>query len=689
MVGVTARRGRWSLLRSWVGGWWIPVVALVVVSTGLRAWAALAVSVPWIAPDEMIYGLLGRSLYHSGELAILGGPTPFYSALVPTFVGLPLSLSDLELGYGLLKLLQALVMSLTAVPVYLWSRSFVGQRYALVAAALTVAVPALVYSGLVMTEVFFYPILVLAGWSMARVLEHASLRRQAWLVVAVVAAVATRLQAIVLLPAFATALGLDAALGRSTQNLRRLRPALMAFSMALVAWLIWRLVGGEPVLGGYGVVTHVSYSVGRAVRFVVYHAGSLVILTGILPVCALLLLMFAAFRRLETEPRVRAFLAVTCSLTVWFVVEVGVFASRYVGQLAERDLIALAPFLFIAFALWLERGGQRGYWPMSIAGVLTAAPLAVLPLGQLVTAYAPPDAPSLIPFYELRKATSLLVLELVFFAIAAAAIVTFALIPRKALLVLPLVLLAALAASSVAASRYAADQALLRQQTFLGRDIRWIDHSALGPVAYLYQRGDDWVGAWETVFWNRRIDTVFDLPGAHLFGPMPQQQLSVRADGVVLAGTHTIRPRYVVASTGAVTSEPAIAFHGQQIATSFQQGGTQGGLALWRIKPPLRLSFQTSGLKPNGDIHAGGNGRIVAYGCPQAVFQLTLLVKQPQTITISRNGTPYRTLTFPVATTWRGAIPTLPPPGQARSQSACTLNVQPSGLLGTTVFEVQ
>ena len=44
---------------------------------------------PWIAPDEMIYGLLGQGLYRTGHLAILGGPTPYYSAVVPLVAGAP------------------------------------------------------------------------------------------------------------------------------------------------------------------------------------------------------------------------------------------------------------------------------------------------------------------------------------------------------------------------------------------------------------------------------------------------------------------------------------------------------------------------------------------------------------------------------------------------------------------------
>ena len=48
---------------------WLALGAVVLLSTAFRAWAAVSVPVPWIAPDEMVYGLLGRSLYLHGSLA--------------------------------------------------------------------------------------------------------------------------------------------------------------------------------------------------------------------------------------------------------------------------------------------------------------------------------------------------------------------------------------------------------------------------------------------------------------------------------------------------------------------------------------------------------------------------------------------------------------------------------------------
>jgi len=220
------------------------LTAVVAVSCGLRTWAALEIPVPRVIPDEMVYGLVGQSLYHSGSLEILGGPTPFYSFVFPAFVGLPLSLSDLELGYALLKGLQALAMSLAAVAVYLWGRSLVSSRWALTAAALTLALPGLVYSGLVMTEVLFYPVLVLTAWAMARVLERPTLGRQALLLTAIAVAVLTRLQALVLLPVFVTAVGLDAAFARSIKTVRRVAPTLSLVVVVVVGWAAWHAAGG-------------------------------------------------------------------------------------------------------------------------------------------------------------------------------------------------------------------------------------------------------------------------------------------------------------------------------------------------------------------------------------------------------------------------------------------------------------
>jgi hypothetical protein len=669
---------------------WVALVALVVLSTGLRAWAALGVPVPWIAPDEMTYGLLGQSLYRSGSLAILGGPTPYFSAVVPAFVGLPLSLGNLALGYDVLKVMQALAMSLTAVPVYLWGRSLVGERRALVPALLTLVLPGLVYSGLVMTEVLFYPVVVLAAWTAARAIEEPTARRQGVLALVVAIAVLTRLQALVLVPAVLTAFGVDAALARSAATLRRALPVLGLSVLAVAVLATVRLAAGGAVLGGYDVVARGTYDAGTVARFVLYHAASATILTGVFPACALLLLLVVAARRGEQDRARRAYVAVAGSFTLWLVVEVGVFASRYVGRLAERDLIGLAPILFIGLSLWIERGAPRGYWPMSLVAIAVAAPLALLPLDRLVTSYAPPDAPTITALYDLRRAASLQTLEVVFFVGAAAAIVLFALLPRRLVALLPVLLVVLLGGASVAAARQAAEQARLRQTTYLGPDPRWIDHAAHGQVALIATHQTSWVGVWETLFWNRRIASVYGLDGAKVFGPVPTQAVHVRPDGrlVGLDGRAVDAP-YVMAPVGEVETVPAYGFAGTLVAYVRRPGSLTGGSALWRVDPPLRLTSRSSGLAPNGDVYGGGDANLVAYDCGRGrVFRLTLLIKKPGTVTVLRNGDVYRRLRFRSPQVWRAVIPAVPLPGAARAAAPCTLDVRPSGLIGTTVFQI-
>src|SRR5262245_55105060 len=316
--------------------WWAALGLLVLASAALRTWASRGVPTPWIAPDEMIYGLLGQGLYRDGHLAILGGPTPYYSLLVPPVAGLPLSIGDLALGHSLRKALQALVRSLAAVPVFLWGRALMATRWALVAAALTLALPGLAYSGLVMTEAVFYPVFVLAAWATAAALASPTRLHQALLVAALCLALATRLQAVVVLAVIVTAFLLDAALARRRPQPRRFAIAFGGLAVLVAVWLVARLVQGGSVLAGYSDAGG-SYPAGAAARFVGYHLGDLALLTGVFPACALLVLAWGALRRGAESPAARAFLAVTLAAALWLVLEVGVFASRELGLLAERN----------------------------------------------------------------------------------------------------------------------------------------------------------------------------------------------------------------------------------------------------------------------------------------------------------------------------------------------------------------
>ena len=599
---------------------------LVFVSTLLRFWAATRIPTPWIAPDELIYAELSRSLWEHGTLHLLGRPTSFFSFVYPALAGGPLSLSDVHLGYTLLKEVQALLVSLAAVPVYLWGRSFASRRLALAAAALTLAIPDLAYSGLILTDVALYPVLVLAAWAAAAALVRPTLARQGLLLAAIALASATRLQAVVLAPAFVTAVGVKALLDRELRWAARLWPTAAGLAALGAGWAGWQLRNGGPaskLFGAYQAAGEVHYTLGDALRFCLYHAADVLLFTGVVPLCALAVLLVARPAGAEA----RAYLAVAASVTVWLVAEVGVFASRHVGHLAERNLFALAPILFLALALWLDRGAPR---PLLATGAAVAGALllvAYLPTASFVTAATIPDALTLIPLYRLHVHAPGLSLRLVVLVLAAVAAAAFALVPRRLAWLLPVALLLVFAGASINASRVVAAEATRVQPGTVGAHPRWIDEHARGPVAYLYTGDVYWNSVWESLFWNRRLDRVYDLLLAAVPGGIPQVSLGPYGDGrLVDKFGHGPRVRYVVASDSLLLAGRRIADAGN-------------GISLWRVDPPFRLRQWTQNVRFDGTVER--HAKVFVYACRGGALRMTLSAPTRMSVTLRRNEGPF------------------------------------------------
>src|SRR5919197_181153 len=540
---------------------------LVVASTLLRFWAATRIPTPWIAPDELIYAELSRSLWEHGTLHLLGRPTSFFSFVYPALAGGPLSLRDGHLGYTLLKELQALLVSLTAVPVFLWGRTFVSTRLALVAAALAVAIPDLAYSGLILTDVALYPVLVLAAWAMARTLVRPTLARQGLLLAAIALASATRLQAVVLAPTFVTAVGVKALLDRELRSAARLWPTAAGFAALGAGWAGYQLRNGGPaskLFGAYQAAGEVHYTLGDALRFCLYHAADVVLFTGVAPVCALAVL-------LVTRPA-------------------GAEARAYVAAAAVAGALAL---------------------------------VAYLPPSRFVNAATIPDALTLVPFHRLHVHAPGLNLRLVVLVAVAIAAVAFALAPR----LLPITLLVVFAGASVNVSRVVAAEATRVQPGTVGAHPRWIDAAARGPVTYLYTGDVYWNSVWESLFWNRRLDRVYDLLLAAVPGGIPQDSLGPYEDGrLVDKFGHGPRVRYVVASDSLLVAGRRIADAGN-------------GISLWRIDPPFRLRQWTQNVRFDGTVDR--HAKLFVYACRGGTLRVTLSASVPMSVRLRRNEGPY------------------------------------------------
>ena len=92
-----------------------------------------------------------------------------------------------------------MVMSLAAIPAYFLARRLVAPVPALAAAALSVVIPSMLYTGMLMTENVFYPLFLCASLLLVLTLERPTPPRQLLLLVVCGIAFATRAQAVALI----------------------------------------------------------------------------------------------------------------------------------------------------------------------------------------------------------------------------------------------------------------------------------------------------------------------------------------------------------------------------------------------------------------------------------------------------------------------------------------------------------
>ena len=653
------------------------LVLLVLCSALVRFATVRSFDAPWIAPDEMVYGLVGRAFWATGRFTLLGHHAAGYG-LFPMLAGLPPALFGTSVGITVLQAVQALMVSSTAAVVYAWVRPAAGSAWALSAALLTALLPALAYSGLIMTEATFLPAATLALWLLARALEQPTWQRQLALAAAILLAISIRMQAVVLVPILLTAIGAAAWCARDRLVVRRFVPLFVSIGLLGVAWVgahLLRTGSVTSALGIYGVTASSGYDSVEAARWVFRHAGDVFLLVIGAPLIAALLLAFEAARGRERDPRVQALVAVTVSTCFWMTVEVGVFASRYVHQLAERDLIAVAPPLFACFAVWLARGMPRSQPATSIIAGLVAVPAVLLPVRTLVTAAAAPDAFMTIPLARFLARTSSDTLQTTWVTAAAFMILLTVLLPRRFGFVLPVLVAAGLAASSVLATQEIGARTRADREAFFGTTSQaWIDDATTGPVSYFYDGAADWNAVSKIAYWNRSVTSIATLPGASL-GPLPTTVVRPGAGGRLLDSRFEPLPaNEIVAST-------AFTFVGTAIAES-AQGPDQPGLRLWKLSGAPALATWTTGLKPNGDIVQPV--RVTVFACGPGQLELTLLGKQGTPVVIARDGVPQLRIAPVSGAVWTGSIPA---PRSANGKTVCTYDITSPGLVGSTRIE--
>jgi hypothetical protein len=647
----------------------------VLASAALRFVIARTFDVPWISPDEMIYGLVGQSLWETGTLSVRGISVPYYSLLTPVLVGLPLTLDDLRTGVAVAQALQAVAMSLVAVPVYLWGKRLVGDRWAIAAAALAVLPPALWYGGLLMTEALFYTLVTAALVALARMLEEPTLTRQGTFLLLLSLAAAVRLQALVLLPALILAVGFEAWFGRSATRVRRLAPMLALVGLSAVVTIAAYGADRNDLLGAYATLAESAPSSTGALTQVAWHSGAIVVMTLVLPFLATATLAVMAAARTEQNAAVRSFLAVTTAYVVLLVAQVSAFAVGNLDHVSERYLVTAMPPLLLGMCVWIACGGPR---PRRVTIPLAAASIALLatqPAPRAGTRPEAHDAFTILPLVEIAEPGEV-AFRGALAAFGALVAIAFLLSPRRLLPAAAIAVAFGMGGLSVLVAREIDQFSRVEHaDTFGDADSRWVDAVGASSILFVDTGERSSPNNARVSFWNRSIRRFVRLSEVEPRSPIPESPVDITDEGVL------VDARGVVVSEPHVLVPATIDVVGEQLASS-PPTEAGPGYGLWRVDEPLRLVSKMEAFSPVGDFT--GVARVVVYRCSAGTLELTLLGKQGLPVRVTVNGIPWRTIQPAPGSVWRGSVPALPIPDGI---STCVFELESGGLVGSTRVE--
>ena len=576
---------------------WAWLVVIVAGSFAVRAWLARGMLGPFIMVDELIYSELGRSLADSRELLVRDVSSTGYGIVYPALISPVYAVFEhLTDAYAAVKTLNALLMSLAAIPAYLLARRVVGRGLALLAAVLAVSLPSLVYTGSVMTENAFYPVFLVTALLLTLVLERPTTARQVALLLAVGVAAATRVQAVALVPALLTAPLLLAVfrgegLRVALWPFRWLYGVVLGAGALVVAAQLVRGRSLSDLLGAYSIVGESDYELGEVLRYALYHVAELDLYLGVVPVAATIVL---AGRSRSLDRPLQALLATALAVTFWLVLVVSAFASVFAQRIQERNLFVVVPLFLVLLLAWVDRGAPRPRVLALAAAASAAALVLLIPFERFIDTSALSDTLMLLPWWSVQDHVGLEWVAELAFGLAVALAALFVLLPRRYALALPLVVLAYYAAvfHPIWAGEHGVKQASAGAvfQGIRGVPRDWIDAAlpADARTAVLWTGRADRFTVNQNEFFNRAVGPVYYLRQPTPGGVGETQVRIDPRDGLVrLPGGGSLAVDYLL-TDGSVTPD------GEVVARDDPLGTT-----LWRVGGDVVSTTSIRGLYPN------------------------------------------------------------------------------------------
>jgi hypothetical protein len=548
----------------------VALAGLFLGSVVLRSVIGAHVHGPFVFMDELGYEQMAKSFARTGHFALLGQRGLAYSPLYPVVLSPIYALtSSMHTAYEWAKLENAVLVSLSVLPVYAIARSVLPRGRSLAVAGVSLLAPLMLYSGFEMSESLAYPLCLVAFWTMLRTVRRPGAANDALLLAAIALATAARLQLVVLVPAALTAVLLvglvrtEPALGRLGGLRRAISAHRLLFGVCgavlVVALARTATDGGNlPLAGRYSNVGTAHASAGRVVALFFEHLAGLDFAVGVIPFVAALLGSWALVR-FGFPRNALVFGSVALASTFWIVLEVAYDAAAFdatknlpharpgfvdLPRIHERYLIYLVPLFLVALLAVFDL--RRPRFPLSrhVVGCAAVAALlpALIPFGTVINGTNPAESFSLLVFGRGESGTTVPVAHATTLALALSTLLAVVYVLAASRLLPPgtmvvVTALVFLGLSTLELGRQVTP--LSRTTTGLPARADWVDRiaGADGPISIVSGPETSMGAVRETTFWNASIARAYYTCRMELSAGWGEQRLS---------GSSAIRTRYAV-----------------------------------------------------------------------------------------------------------------------------------------------